>query len=244
MNLKEHYDKLYTESIAKIGTGNYEIDPLIDDETDKRMGITLVIRPDEKTANRIQHFLSEAKALEPNQYYYANSDMHITTLSIIACYNGFDVANIIVEDYAAKIEKVLMNHHSFPIRFKGLTASPSCVLIQGFLTDSLNAIRDDLRTAFKNSALQQSIDTRYAIQTAHSTVIRFREPLKDEKALINLIEKYRDFDFGTFEVETLELVYNDWYQRKRLVKKLRNFDLVDKIQPGTNEVLKKRLSQK
>jgi 2'-5' RNA ligase len=225
MNLAEHYHKLYTASIAKISSGHYETDPLIDDEKDNRFGITLVIRPDVVTNNNIQQFLSEAKAIEPDQYYYQNSDIHITLMSIISCYDGFDLKDINVEDYIQLIQEILAKHQDFKIQFKGLTASPSCILIQGFLTDTLNEIRDDLRMGFKNSALQQSIDKRYAIQTAHSTVIRFRSALENKDALVKLIEKYRDFDFGTFEVKRIELVYNDWYQRKRFVKKLHQFSL-------------------
>jgi 2'-5' RNA ligase len=225
MNLAEHYHKLYTDSIAKISSGQYEKDPLIDDETDQRFGITLVIRPDAATNNNIQQFLTEAKLIEPDQYYYQNADIHITLMSIISCYNGFDLKDIKVEDYIQLIQQILARHKSFKIQFKGLTASPSCILIQGFLTDTLNEIRDDLRAGFKNSTLQQSIDKRYAIQTAHSTVIRFRSELENKDKLVKLIEKYRNFDFGTFEVKQVELVYNDWYQRERFVKKLYQFFL-------------------
>ncbi|TCD11115.1 mutarotase [Pedobacter frigidisoli] len=225
MNLADHYNKLYTESIAKIDSGNYEIDHLIDSDDDYRFGITLVIRPDETTKANIQHFLSEVKAIEPGQYYYENSDLHITVMSIISCYVGFKLEDINVEDYVDLINQVLENHKNFKIQFKGLTASPSCILIQGFLTDTLNEIRDDLRTGFKNSDLQQSIDKRYAIQTAHSTIVRFRSELTYKTELLALMEKYRDYDFGTFEVSKIELVYNDWYQRERFVKKLHEFDL-------------------
>lgn len=225
MNLAEHYNKLYNDSITKILNGDYEIDHLIDSDTDQRFGITLVIRPNEATNNHIQQFLTEAKAIEPDQYYYQNADIHITLMSIISCYEGFDLSNINVEDYVKLIQQVLAKHKSFNIQFKGLTASPSCILIQGFLTETLNGIREDLRTAFKNSDLKQSIDQRYAIQTAHSTVIRFRSELKNKEALIDLIEKYRDYDFGTFEIKQVELVYNDWYQREKYVKKLHMFPL-------------------
>ncbi|QNR85544.1 2'-5' RNA ligase family protein [Pedobacter riviphilus] len=225
MNLAEHYHKLYTESIAKISSGDYETDHLIDDEADQRFGITLVIRPDAATKDKIQQFLTEAKAIEPDQYYYQNADIHITLMSIISCYEGFDLKDIHVGDYIQLIKQVLARHKHFKIQFKGLTASPSCILIQGFLTDTLNEIRDDLRAAFKNSDLQQSIDKRYAIQTAHATVIRFRSELANIDALLSLIEKYQDFDFGTFEVKQVELVYNDWYQREKFVKKLYQFSL-------------------
>jgi 2'-5' RNA ligase len=225
MNLAEHYHKLYTESIAKISAGNYETDHLIDSDTDQRFGITLIIRPDTATKGKIQQFLTEAKAIEPDQYYYRNTDIHITLMSIISCYDGFDLKDIHVENYIQLIQQVLARHKRFKIQFKGLTASPSCILIQGFLTDTLNEIRDDLRAGFKNSDLQQSIDKRYAIQTAHSTVIRFRSELENKNALVQLIEKYRDFDFGTFQVKQIELVYNDWYQREKFVKKLHQFSL-------------------
>ncbi|MGN8055520.1 2'-5' RNA ligase family protein [Pedobacter sp. 22163] len=225
MNLAEHYRKLYNESIAKISAGNYETDHLIDSDTDQRFGITLVIRPDAAAKGRIQQFLSEAKAIEPDQYYYQNADIHITLMSIISCYEGFDLKDISIQNYIQLIQEVLARHKRFKIQFKGLTASPSCILIQGFLTDTLNEIRDDLRADFKNSDLQQSIDKRYAIQTAHSTVIRFRSELENKNALVQLIEKYRDFDFGTFEVKEVELVYNDWYQRERFVEKLHQFCL-------------------
>ena len=225
MDLATHYNKLYKESVERISSGNYEVDRLIDDKTDNRFGITLVIRPSLAINTNIQKFLAEAKVVEPDQYYYQNADIHITLMSIISCYDGFKLKDIEVQDYIELIKPVLSRHKSFKIQFKGLTASPSCILIQGFLTDALNAIRNDLRAAFKNAHLQQSIDKRYAIQTAHSTVIRFKSELKNRTAFIKCIEKYRDYDFGTFEIKQVELVYNDWYQRERFVKKLHVFEL-------------------
>jgi len=225
MNLTEHYDKLYTESAAKITAGNYEIDHLIDDEKDQRFGITLVIRPDQNTKMNIQRFLTEVKAIEPDQYYYQDSDIHITVMSIISCYAGFELKEINTEAYIQKIAMALDKYRGFNIQFKGLTASTSCILVQGFLTETLNQIRDDLRAAFKNSTLQQSIDKRYTIQTAHATIMRFRAKLRNPARLLSLIEQYRDFDFGTFTVDQIELVYNDWYQRERFVESLHIFKL-------------------
>ncbi|WP_316849591.1 2'-5' RNA ligase family protein [Pedobacter agri] len=225
MNLTEHYDKLYTESAAKITAGNYEIDHLIDDEKDQRFGITLVIRPDQNTKMNIQRFLTEVKAIEPDQYYYQDSDIHITVMSIISCYAGFELKEINTETYIQLIAMALDKYRGFNTQFKGLTASTSCILLQGFFTETLNQIRDDLRAAFKNSTLQQSIDKRYTIQTAHATIMRFRDKLRNPARLLSLIEQYRDFDFGTFTVDQIELVYNDWYQRERFVESLHIFKL-------------------
>lgn len=226
MNLEEHYNKLYRQSVSKIETDNYEIDRLIDSENDMRFGITLLIRPNETTKNNIQRFLTEVKQVEPNQYYYQNSDIHVTLMSIISCYNGFKLADINPSDYIAIINNVLKTKKKFDIHFRGLTASPSCVLLKGFFEEhTMNDIRDELRSEFKASLLQQSLDRRYVIRTAHSTIIRFKEELVNKNAFLGLIEKYKDFDFGTFEVKNIELVYNDWYQRAQFVQSLHNFEL-------------------
>jgi len=225
MNLiKEHYDRLYENSIQQIRGNNYSIDNQIDSVSDKRFGLTLIIRPDTETKNKIQVFLDELKAIDPDQYYYPNSDIHITVMSIISCYDDFDVASISILDYVAIIEKSLVDIGKIEINFQGVTASPSAIMLQGFTnTNSLNDLRNNLRTQFKDSGLEQSIDKRYSIQTAHSTVARFRKPISNKEKLLAIVEKYRDYNFGKFKVDGYYLVYNDWYQREKRVKELHKF---------------------
>ncbi len=226
MNLKEHYDQLYQNAKQQIEQDAYSYDELIDSKNDKRRGITLLIRPDDKVKAEILKFLHSLKGIEPNQYFYPESDLHITIMSIISCYKGFDLGNINIEDYIKVIRQSITDIKSFTIEFKGITASPSCVMIQGFMANNtLNQIRDNLRTHFKNSTLQQSLDKRYTIQTAHSTVFRIREKLAKKTYFLKLMDEYRNHNFGTFTVDQLEFVYNDWYQRKEHVKTLHQFKL-------------------
>ena len=226
MNLKEHYNKLYNDSIQRIQTDSYQIDDLIDSDSDSRFGITLLLRPDHRVKEEIQKFLNKIKRIEPEQYYYQNSDLHVTVMSIISCYNGFDLSQIKIEDYIKIIRRSIDELRSFDIEFRGLTASPSCLMVQGFLKDdTLNQIRSNLRNNFKNSDLEQSLDKRYAIQTAHSTIFRLKKKLDNKEKFLRTIEEYRDHYFGIFKVNTLELVFNDWYQRKEYVKTLHRFEL-------------------
>lgn len=216
MNLQEHYNELYKKSSEAILAGNYKLDAQINNESDSRFGITFLIRPSEIIKANIQSFLDELKAIEPNQYYYPNSDIHITLMSIISCYDGFSLDVINVHEYIDLIQQSLVILDKIKIEFRGVTASPSAIMVQGFPTDdSLNNFRDKLREDFKKSSLQQSIDSRYAISTAHSTVLRFQEKLENPQKLMQVVEKYRDYNFGEFQVENLELVYNDWYQREK-----------------------------
>lgn len=224
MDLKKHYDTLYKESIEKIVADNYHIDHQIDSPSDHRFGLTLIIRPDNQTKNAAQAFLKELQEIDPDQYYYPDSDIHLTVLSIISCYDGFDWKTISIPDYVAIIKKSLADIQDVEINFQGITASPSAIMLQGFPeTNSLDDLRNNLRANFKASGLEESIDKRYAIQTAHSTVARFRKPIDNKEKLLALLEKYRDFNFGKSKVENFYLVYNDWYQRKKWVKELYEF---------------------
>lgn len=226
MDLKKHYNHLYSDAIEKIKTNKYTIDYQIDSTTDNRLGITVIIRPSLAVKTKLQEFINELKKNNPNQYYYSNSDIHITLLSIISCYDGFDLKTISIPEYIKIIQKSIETVNGFEINFKGVTASSSAIMIQGFIKDdSLNHLRNNLRTNFKNSSLQQSIDTRYTIQTAHSTIMRFRKEIIDKEALLETLEKHKTFDFGKFKVKNIELVHNDWYQRKQYTEQLYYFDL-------------------
>jgi 2'-5' RNA ligase len=226
MDLASHYTNLFTESCEKISNDNYVIDTQIDDLSDNRLGITLLIRPTEEIKNNIQLFLNELKEVDPSQYYYPNSDIHITVMSIISCYDGFDLNKITLQDYVAVINTCITGLNTSVINLQGITASPSAIMIQGFPNDtSINDLRDNLRAAFKQTSLEQSIDKRYSLSTTHLTVVRFRKPINNKDLFLKTLHKYRDFNFGKFEIKNLELVHNDWYQRAEFVKLLSDFKI-------------------
>lgn len=226
MNLIDHYKKLYEVSIRKIENGDALIDPLIDSPCDRRFGITLLIRPPQNIKVRIQAFLDKLKQIDQSQYYYPESDIHITVMSIVSCYEGFKLEQIAISDYINLIEESLNGIDSFKIQLKGITASDSGIIVQGFPeNDTLNKLRDNLRTNFKKSLLEQSIDKRYSIKTVHSTVVRFRKPIQKRDSFVAFLERKKNAVFGTFEVKELELVFNDWYLRQENTKLLANFNI-------------------
>ncbi len=226
LSLLQHYTQMWEQARTHFLEGSIPTDPLIDAPDDDRYGITLLLRLEEETSQKINLFLQEIKGLEPSQYYYPPSDQHLTVLSIISCYAGFQLSQIDVDAYDVLIKEVLPGIPPIKIHFKGITASPSTILIQGFPeNDALQQLRNKLRFVFKNSKLQHSIDSRYALFTAHSTVIRFRKPLNNPETLVYALEKYRDADFGSVTAQQIELVANDWYQREDRVKLLRTYPL-------------------
>lgn len=227
MNLDQRYEKLWKDSITSVYSGSIQMDEKIFSPEDTRFGITLLSRPEKKTLDLIEQFCKELRSIDPKQYYYPRSDVHLTISSIISCYEGFDLNKIDVTKYIKIIEKVGSNTPKIEIEYRGITLSPSAILLRGFpVANSLERLRNQLRKAFLDSKLEQSIDLRYKLVTAHITTVRFANPLFDPEAYLLTLHKFKEFNFGRSSIETLELVYNDWYQKASKVKLLHKFDLL------------------
>ncbi|MFN8345422.1 MAG: mutarotase [Spirosomataceae bacterium] len=226
MNLEHHYRKMWTQSMQQFDQGRFEFDSCLNTPNDTRRGITLLARPSEVVKDSIKSMLDDLRTTESQQYYYPTSDIHVTVLSIISCYEGFTLQKIDTTAYVDLIGEALSRIPAFDIRFLGITASPSCLILQGFPSgDVLHRLRDEVRKKFRKSALQCSIDKRYHIQTAHSTVVRFKSPLTHPKLFLDKVKNYRDVDFGTFVVNEMDLVFHDWYQRAENTVLLERFRL-------------------
>lgn len=226
MNLTELYNNLYKRSIDDIRTGNNTIDWLINDKNDKRRGLAVLIRPNDNVKEAIARFQQELMLIDKEQYYQPLSDMHVTVLSIISCYDGFDLGQIDTSQYIRLFEESAKNITDIDLHFQGISTSSEAVMIQGFpLSAGLERFRNQLRENFKASALQQTIDERYRLTTAHITAVRFREQIRTPQKLAERLESYRDVDFGSFKPKEIEFVYNDWYQKHHIVKTLHKISL-------------------
>lgn len=227
MDVENHYNTLWKESLERFKRNDFELDPLIDSQDDLRYGMTLLARPSNEVKQHISQTLVEIKRVAPCQYYYPESDLHLTVLSIISCSPEFSMNQIDPEEYKNIVQSVVGSTDPFEIEFRGITASPSCILIQGFPKgNQLTDLRNELRKRFKESGLQQTMDKRYQLQTSHMTVVRFREPFKNPGKFINKITRLRDRNFGSCVIDQVELVGNDWYQKKEKVESIAAFSLI------------------
>ena len=224
MKLNDRYNRLWFRSVDKFESDEFEPDTKIDDPNDDRYGLTLLIRPSLKIRKKINDVLQKLRPYAPDQYYYPVSDMHITVLSIISCQPGFELDQINTEEYLSVIRSAVGKCAPFKIEVKGISASPSAIMICGYPeANALNMFREHIRHGFKNSSLYHTIDKRYALETAHITVFRFRETLSKPQLFTGALKEIKETSFGTDTVQELELVGNDWYQRKRNVKLIKKF---------------------
>jgi len=170
--------------------------------------------------------LDRANEIEPDIYTYARSELHSTILSVVTCKDDFCFNPATRADYEKAIGSCLDISEPLVIDFRGLTASPSCVMAQGFPHGrGLDDLRDALRSTLRESGLHQTIDYRYKINTAHVTLIRFKRPLANSQKFYDFIASCRDTHWGSHRVKQIHFVLNDWYHQASRVRDLATFDL-------------------
>ena len=176
----------------------------------------------------VNSFLRELAAAAPGQYFYRPDELHVTVLAVIP---GSAAWREKIRDLAAiqaVIGKILQRRRPFVISFRGITASPDAVMIQGFPeSEALMEIRDELREVLRNNHLGGDFDRRYKINTAHITVMRFGTVRADWKAFVGLLKANRQTDFGDTRVRTLQLLWGDWYASAQSVRTIQEYPLGD-----------------
>ena len=222
--LQETYTLMWQNAMQRYQNDQFEYDPYLNGRKDTRRGITLLARPNIETRQNIIQFLNEFAALEPEQYCHPESDLHMTIMSIVACREGYILTD--EQQYCAAIASILTDVSAFDVEFSGITASPNCVLIQGFTFDnSLQQLRNSIRQEFSHNTLEHTMDTRYTIKTAHSSVVRYRTAPASRIKLIDFLQSNKQRFFGKCKITELELVLNDWYQRQMNTRVLARYEL-------------------
>ncbi|ANE48712.1 hypothetical protein SY83_03815 [Paenibacillus swuensis] len=222
------YEKLWSQALQSFETNSVRIDSnLLSKTVDLRRGLTLICRPSRNVQDAVVNFLEEANQIESNQYYYKPNELHTTVLAIITNNAEFKLSEIDITSYVEVLSQSILSIPSFNISYRGITASPDCVMIQGFPQGStLEELRHKIRDNFKKSGVKSTLDERYMTHTAHMTCLRFQNPiLRNSDEFLRFLKKNRDFDFGTSELNDLELVVNDWYMSEENVEVLHRFSL-------------------
>jgi len=223
----EIYEKLWNDAISAFERGEQQIDPHLSDQTnDLRRGVTMVLRPSLSVRTKVKEYLDRLAQVCPEQYFYHPEELHVTVLAIIAGTEFWRTEIRQLVAYRAIISDVLSRQHSFKVSFRGVTASPGSVIIQGFpMCDGLARIRNELREAFARHGFGSLLDRRYKINTAHITAMRFHKPGADWKRLAPLLKEGRQTNFGQTEVNSLQLIWGDWYASANLVRTLQEYSL-------------------
>ncbi len=225
--LRLRYDEMWSTTIGKIRSGQVELDPVLAAQAgDERRGLTVVARPSAPVRRRAQALVRQMRQIEPDQYYYAASELHVTILSLFTATEHHASFFARKDQYISAVSAALKNAELFVIRFEGVTVSPGTMMIQGFFeSNALNRLRDTLRQQLWIRGLGAGVDERYRLETAHMTVARFRAPLRDGHRFAMMLEQARTRRFGTSIVRSLSLVANDWYLSRHSTEVLKRYRL-------------------
>jgi 2'-5' RNA ligase len=232
------YETLWRAALAAFERAEPEIDPyLLDKANDPRRGVTLHVRPSAAVRDEIARFLEELSAICPGQYFYRPEELHVTALSIINMTEKWREEMARLEACRAILREALAAQHAFQMEFRGITASPSTVMVQGFpVGDGLLKIRDAIREAFARAGFGDMIDRRYKIVAAHVSAMRFCQPVSDWPRLISFLKENRERFFGVCEIDEVQLVFGDWFasaETKEIWEKFRLTDLdIHTVQRG------------
>lgn len=209
--LQARYDAIWARGWPAVAAGAIEIDSQLASGNDPRRGMTLIARPGPLLCAAFDGLLDRLLAAAPGQFRQPPADMHLTVLSVFtaAADNAARLARL--ADYHAAVRAAVRGTPPFAVEFSGLTVSPGAVLAAGYPRGpALEALRARLRAELTARGLDDTLDARYRLVTAHATLLRFVRPLGDPAALAALLARLRREPLGVLQARELELVINDW----------------------------------
>lgn len=223
--LRRLYDELRGRAFERIRAGRVDLDPVLRAGLpDQRRGLTLLIRPPAVVRERVDAWLRTLRRREPAQHYYSPSELHLTVLSLFTATADFESYFGRMDDYLAAVDAAMSKAAPIRLVFRGVTASPGAVMIQGFpATRALGVLRDDLRHQLRLRGLGKGVDERYRLETAHMTVLRFRAELRHPKKFARALDNARDRRFGEMLASSFFLVENDWFMSRGATVRLKRY---------------------
>lgn len=221
------YEQLWSEAVTAFELGRPQVDLHLPGKTnDRRRGVSLIFRLPAAVQARIQSFLDPLARDFSGQYFYQQEELHVTVVTLISATELWRQEIGDVKAFRGILKEVLSRHHSFKLEFRGVTAAPNAVLIQGFPgDDTLEKIRNELRHVFGQRGFANRLDRRYPNSAAHVTAVRFCKTDADWNRLLAILKANRQTHFGEMEVEGLQLVWGDWYASANSLRILEEFPL-------------------
>jgi len=225
-DLHTHYDAMWDRAWPAVAGGDVDCDTHLAGGLDARRGLTLIARPAPALADRFDALQARLADADPRQYRQPRADLHVTILSLFTVTADYAPHLARRADYAAAVRAAVAGLPAFDIDFDGITISRGAVLARGFPRDgTLELLRARLRDALRARGLDGSLDQRYRLVTAHSTLLRFTAPPPDPARLAAALAEVRAMPLGTMRVKSLQLVVNDWYMSSAAVEALESFTL-------------------
>lgn len=143
--------------------------------TDQRCGVNLVCRPTGDVASYIKEIQRKLSKLEPTQYYYPSSDLHLTLLEL--CHSRKpEEATQIATQTERFLNEILTGIGSATVDNPILGFDErGCALNFIPVDDALQEARTTIRHCLETHGI--AVDARYLPKSAHVSLMRYISPL-------------------------------------------------------------------
>ncbi|EEU31100.1 hypothetical protein HMPREF0501_00505 [Limosilactobacillus coleohominis 101-4-CHN] len=203
------YKKINQQGRIAIQCRNEQIDPWLGQlRNDHRRSLTLIATVPAHVSRNIKMCLQGMEASVPELYYYPSSAFHLTIMDL---YRGYP-SDQLLDDYVSQLQPLVNRFLPVQWRMQGLIVSSGAVLVKGFYSSSLGDLRNQLRQQIPLANLP--LMERYQTSSGHMTIARFPTEVQHRAGLLKYVEQNSNLQFGTFEVNQLDLVIHDWYHRR------------------------------
>jgi len=216
---EDNYRRLSREGYEALALGRLQCDPhLLNPEEDRRSGVSLILRPAPEVVRLLARVSQRLLAAMPDQYFYQESDYHVTVATLVAARDPLDLGADDLSRLRNMTTAALASCRPFLIHFLGVSLVPAGIIARGYYPrDSLAEIRDAIRAEAKQRDIP--LQERHSNVGAHVTVARFRTVF-DTSRLVTELDALQRCELGLSPVHELDLVQNDWYTRKSRVRVL------------------------
>lgn len=210
--LKHHYESIFNanrEIILEGGNGRVDYTDYVEN---KAMSLVALIRISPEVSSKIALFEDNLKYLEPDMYFYPQTDFHITALDILKGKAGREIPENI-SDYIDAISSCTTGIKPFEIELEGVSASDNAVMVCGYYEESLEILRNRMRSEIRKRQLP--LDERYETFSSHITIARLCSKYNNPQKLISLISEPRYF--GVMTVNSIEISFHSWCDSQKTV---------------------------
>lgn len=184
-------------------------------EIDKRIGLGIFAFPDAGLGQNFDQMIADARERFPTQVAYTpdraqalDGILHFTFFQLFKVAGlppDFTTAD--ASGYVDALQDAFSKMPPFTIKYSGLIAIPTSLLMYGYPSEDVNKYRDELRSTLSATGL--SFEEPYKTDIVHSTCLRLRQA-DDPRELIRFADDYKEVDLGTLSVDSLTLGFGSW----------------------------------
>ncbi len=174
---------------------------------DLRWGLSLVLRPPRPLADQLALCANRlAQSSRAFHVPYRSNGIHLTVRSL----EGYveEIPQEVIAEYQHRIKHLITGLPAITVEMQGVGASSSGVLAHGYPSPAL----DDLRQRLAQDAmahpwlLARSGDEHRIRNTAHATLLLFRQAALPDPGLLEMLSRVEHYRFGSFATNMAELV--------------------------------------